>query len=70
MIGNNACGSRSIVYGRTSDYLNRMSVALASGAAGPGGQQLGAISYLLVMLTGLLGISATLAWWRWADQTV
>ena len=31
MIGNNACGSRSIVYGRTSDYLNKLDVALASG---------------------------------------
>ena len=31
MIGNNACGSRSIVYGRTSDYLNKLNVTLASG---------------------------------------
>lgn len=42
--------------------------ALASGAAGPDAQQLGASSYLVVALTGLLGMVGTLAWWRWADQ--
>lgn len=44
--------------------------ALASGAAGPEAQQLGPGSYLVVGLVGLLGLAGTLAWWRWADQTV
>lgn len=44
--------------------------ALASGAAGASEQQLGAASYLVVLLAGLLGVAATLAWWRWADHTV
>lgn len=43
--------------------------AIVSGAAGPDAQQVGAGSYLLVALTGLLGVAGTLAWWRWADQT-
>jgi ABC-2 type transport system permease protein len=44
--------------------------ALASGVAGPSEQQLGAISYLVVLVAGLAGVTGTLAWWRWADQTV
>ena len=44
--------------------------ALASGAAGPGEQQLELASYLVVALAGLLGVAGTLAWWRWADQPV
>jgi ABC-2 type transport system permease protein len=42
--------------------------ALASGVAGPAGQDIGAGSYLLVALTGLAGVAATVAWWRLADQ--
>lgn len=42
--------------------------ALASGVAGPAGQAVGAGSYILVVLTGLAGIVATQAWWRFADQ--
>ncbi len=33
------------------------------------GENLGAISYVLVLLTGLGGIAATLIWWERADQT-
>ena len=43
--------------------------ALASGVAGPGAQDVGASSYLLVGLTGVAGIAGTVAWWRFADQT-
>ena len=42
--------------------------ALASGAAGPDVAKLGAGSYLLVALTGIAGVVATLAWWQSADQ--
>lgn len=42
--------------------------ALLSGAAGSGGQELGVVSYLLVMLAGLAGFAGTLAWWQLADQ--
>jgi ABC-2 type transport system permease protein len=40
---------------------------LASGAAGA--QPLGALSYAIVVFTGLAGIAGTLAWWQLADQT-
>lgn len=43
--------------------------ALTSGVAGPAGQAVGVGSYFLVVLTGLAGIAATAAWWRFADQT-
>ena len=42
--------------------------ALGSGAAGPGASDLDAISYVLVVSAGCLGILGTLAWWQWADQ--
>jgi ABC-2 type transport system permease protein len=37
--------------------------------AGPHGSQIELYSYLLVLLTCIAGVSATLAWWRSADQT-
>lgn len=43
--------------------------ALFSGAAGPRAELLGAYSYIIVLLTGLIGIAATFYWWRSADQT-
>lgn len=43
--------------------------ALTSGVAGPAGQTVGLVSYILVLLTGLAGIAATAIWWRFADQT-
>lgn len=43
--------------------------ALSSGVAGPGAQDIGASSYLIVALAGLAGLVGTLAWWRLADQT-
>ncbi len=42
--------------------------ALLSGVAGPGENDLGAISYLLVALTGIAGLAGALAWWQAADQ--
>ena len=43
--------------------------ALFSGVIGPRTEQLGVHSYVLVVLTGLLGLLATFWWWRNADQT-
>jgi ABC-2 type transport system permease protein len=43
--------------------------ALHAGAAGPQAMQMGAISYWLVALTGILGMAATVAWWELADHT-
>jgi hypothetical protein len=37
--------------------------------AGPGYAQIGWISFLIVLLTGLTGLIATLAWWQMSDQT-
>jgi len=42
--------------------------ALYSGAAGPDAAQLGAISYIILISTGILGLAGTLLWWRYADQ--
>jgi ABC-2 type transport system permease protein len=43
--------------------------ALFSGAAGARADLLGLHSYILVLLTGLIGLAATFYWWRTADQT-
>ena len=43
--------------------------ALYSGVVGPRAEQLGAHSYVLVILAGILGLAATFWWWRHADQT-
>ena len=42
--------------------------ALNAGLAGPDYAQLGLISYIVVILTSLLGLIATFAWWELADQ--
>jgi ABC-2 type transport system permease protein len=42
--------------------------ALAAGSAGAEAALLGPESYVIVLLAGLAGIAATLAWWRFADQ--
>lgn len=41
---------------------------LYSMAASGGGQPPGAISYALLVLTGIAGVILTYAWWRYADQ--
>jgi ABC-2 type transport system permease protein len=43
--------------------------ALFSGAAGPRSELMGFHSYIIVILTSLIGLSATFYWWRNADQT-
>jgi ABC-2 type transport system permease protein len=43
--------------------------ALFSGAAGPRAEQLGMHSYMIVIVTSLIGLAATFWWWRNADQT-
>lgn len=42
--------------------------ALNAGLAGPAYAQLGVLSYLIVVLTSLLGTIATFGWWTFADQ--
>lgn len=44
--------------------------ALFSGVAGPRVEYLAAGSYLLVTITGLIGLAATVGQWRWADQPI
>jgi ABC-type transport system involved in multi-copper enzyme maturation permease subunit len=39
-----------------------------TGAAGAESAQLGIISYIILYFTSFLGLIATLAWWRFADQ--
>jgi ABC-2 type transport system permease protein len=43
--------------------------ALYAGMAGEGYANLGFISFLIVLLTSIGGLIATLAWWETADQT-
>jgi ABC-2 type transport system permease protein len=43
--------------------------ALFSGAVGPRSEFLGMHSYILIVLTSIIGIAATFYWWRTADQT-
>jgi ABC-2 type transport system permease protein len=42
---------------------------LFSGAAGPRTEQLGLHSYMVVIITSIIGLIATYYWWRNADQT-
>lgn len=41
---------------------------LLAGGAGTESAQLGMASYVILLLTGILGLYGTLAWWRFADQ--
>ncbi|MBN2168162.1 MAG: ABC transporter permease [Actinobacteria bacterium] len=43
--------------------------ALYSGAAGSEGGQPGAVGFILVVLTGIIGVAVTFYWWTHADQT-
>ncbi len=43
--------------------------ALFSGAAGPRADLLGWYSYVIVIITSILGLAITFYWWRNADQT-
>jgi ABC-2 type transport system permease protein len=42
---------------------------LFSGAAGPVSEVLGLHSYIILLITFLIGLAATFWWWRDADQT-
>jgi len=42
--------------------------ALFCGAAGPSGPQIGAVSYIILFFTSILGLLITYAWWRFADH--
>jgi len=48
-------------------YLPWAIPALYCGAAGPSGPFIEAPSYLILFFTSILGITITLAWWRFAD---
>ena len=43
---------------------------LYSSIAGPQGEQVNTLSFVLVILTGIVGLLATFAWWQYADQVV
>ncbi len=43
--------------------------ALFSGAVGPRVEQLGLHSYMIIILSSIIGLAATFYWWRNADQT-
>jgi len=43
--------------------------ALFSGATGPRAELMGGHSYLIVIVASIIGLAATLYWWRSADQT-
>jgi ABC-2 type transport system permease protein len=43
--------------------------ALFSGAAGPRAGIMGWYSYLIILITSLIGLAMTFNWWRNADQT-
>ena len=42
--------------------------ALFSGAAGPEAAQLAPVSYMILFMACILGLSGTMAWWRYADH--
>lgn len=44
--------------------------ALYAGMAGVASADLGRVSYLIVLVTSLIGLVGTLVWWKVADQTV
>jgi ABC-2 type transport system permease protein len=58
-----------IVYTGWGDWFPWAVPALYSGAAGPRAEQIGLHSYLLVVVTLVVGLASTLLWWRQADQT-
>jgi hypothetical protein len=43
--------------------------ALFSGVVGPRAEELGPHSYVLIILTGMIGFVGTFRWWLNADQT-
>lgn len=51
------------------DYFPWSVPALHAGMAGPQYADLGVMSYAIVIVTSLAGLSGTLVWWNLADQT-
>jgi len=51
------------------DWLPWAIPGLFGGAGGPRAELLGVHSYLILILAGLFGFTATFYWWRSADQT-
>jgi ABC-2 type transport system permease protein len=43
--------------------------ALYTGAAGDAGGSPVSVSYILVVITGLVGVAGVILWWQLADQT-
>ncbi|WP_155990350.1 hypothetical protein [Paenibacillus graminis] len=52
-----------------AEYIPWAIPGILSGASGDESTQLQFISRLLPVLTGVIGVAGTLAWWRYADQT-
>jgi len=50
------------------DYFPWSIPALYTGVAGSAYGDMGAASFLIVLLTSIAGLGATLTWWEWADQ--
>jgi len=50
------------------DYFPWSVPALYAGVAGPDYAQLGPVSYVIVVLTSLVGMIGTFVWWEVADQ--
>lgn len=58
-----------VVYTGWGDWFPWSVPALFSGAAGPRGEQIEMHSYVIVVVTLVLGLISTFLWWRRADQT-
>ncbi|MFN8435535.1 MAG: ABC transporter permease [Anaerolineales bacterium] len=50
------------------DWLPWSAPALFSGAAGPRAEMLGAHSYIIVLLSSVVGLGITFYWWMFSDQ--
>ena len=62
----NLCHGEHVRVHRMSCRLLEGFTLSSAGLTGKG--NLEAASYLLVLLTGLAGMTGTYLWWRWADQ--
>ena len=58
-----------IVAAGWGEYFAWSIPALYAGVAGPAYTQLGMVSYAILLVTSVLGIVGTFAWWTYADQT-
>jgi ABC-2 type transport system permease protein len=61
--------AKIIVAAGWGEYFAWSIPALYAGMAGPAYAELGMVSYAIVMVTSVLGIVGTFAWWTYADQT-